>query len=61
MNIITLEGSDVSYLAELFTLAAKNGDSVRVAIDGGFKVSRAQGIWTYGFGKSNQVIEAKEV
>jgi hypothetical protein len=50
-KIVTLHPEEVRVIARALAQAAADGNSVRVAVDGGFKFSVAQRMWTAPIGE----------
>ena len=51
IDIRHLSSDVVRHLAVILTRADLHGSSVRVTVDGGFKISVAQGMWTAPMGE----------
>jgi hypothetical protein len=53
MDVYFLEGEDLSWLAGVIETAQREGQYLRVAVDGGVKISRGQSMWTPPLGRKN--------
>lgn len=53
MDVVYLTTDEIEYLARVFFRANDGGLGVRVAFDGGLKVSLAQGMWTSPMGSTD--------
>lgn len=58
MEIVFLSGADLEYIASLLGDAVLGEETVRIAIDGGVKVSVSQRMWTPPYGEAPASEEA---